>query len=95
MLPWKHSIKRTCQAVGSYGTCECQIPVGADVPSVIEEAGYGLCRSTWLLAAAQEALTVIRCYAITPFDVQAVEVVSIQTGVWKLGTSGWPYRCDS
>jgi len=68
-------------------TRESQVWVGAEVPSVREETGCFL----WVMQQSKvvgccpgvQALTVRRCFAVTPVDMQAVEVTNMQTGVWE------------
>jgi len=77
-------------------TREGQVHVGADFPSVREEAGCFL----WVIQQSKvvgccpgvQALTVRRCFVVTPVDMLAVEVTNIQTGVWERWDGRW---CES
>ena len=77
-------------------TRESQVWVGADVPSVREEAGCFL----WVIQQSKavgccpgvQALNFRRCSVVTPLDVLAVEVTNKQTGVWERRDGVW---CES
>ena len=78
-----------CPAVGcpNADTREGQVRVGADVPSVRGEAGCfpWAIKQTKIVGCCPgvQALTVRRCFVVTPVDMLAVEVTNIQTGVWE------------
>jgi len=64
-------------------TREGQVRVGVDVPSMRGETGPPLrsCRSAVVdCCQGGRFLTVRRCCAVTPVDMLAAEVLSIQTG---------------
>jgi len=77
-------------------TREGQVWFGADVPTVREEAGCFL----WVIQQSKvvgccpevQALTVKRCFVVTPVDMLAFEDTKIQTGVWKRRDGRW---CES
>ena len=74
-------------------TREDQVWIGADVPRSKEET------CCFLLVIQQskivgccpgiQVLTVQGCCVVTPVDMLAVEVVNIQTGVWKRRDGRW------
>jgi len=82
-------LEHVCPAVGSHGeTGEGQILVGAGVPSVREAGCFirviqqskdvGCCPGV-------QALTVRRCFVVTPVDVLAAEVANKQEGRENVG----------
>ena len=84
-------LEHVCLTVSCPGqNREGQVWVGADVPSVREEAGCFLWvyNSPWLLDVVQAH----GMFVVSPVDVLAVEVANVQTGVWERRNGRW---CES
>jgi len=92
---WNHLRTHVKQLVVMADTCKVQTPIVADVPSV-REAGYSFYvvqqHKVVGCCPGGQALTVRRC-AIIPDDVLAVEVASMQTGVWE-HQDGHKFSCE-
>jgi len=77
-------------------TRQGHVRVGADVPSVRGETDHFI----WVIQQSKvvgccpgiQALTVRRCFVVTPVDIFAVEVANIQAGVWERRDGRW---CES
>ena len=82
--------------MGNSETPEGQVRVGADVPSVRGETSCFV----WVIQQTKvfgccpgdQALTVRRCFLVTPVDMLAVEATNIEAGVWERRDDRW---CES
>jgi len=91
-------LEHVCPAVGCPGRNSRRpgLSIGADVPSMREEAGCFL----WVIQQPKvvgcclgvQALTVRGCSVVAPVNMLAVVVANIQTGVWERPDSR---RCES
>ena len=97
LWPWELSLNTSVwQSAVLVETRKSQVRVGADIPLVREESGCFV----WVIQQSKvvgccpgvQALTVRRCFVVTPVDMLAVEVTNIQGGVFEHRHGRW---CES